>query len=139
MRAFTCDHCGQLLFFENSLCLRCHHPQGLVPSALDLVVLDETGNESLRRCENAALARCNWVVEDGDDDPLCRSCRLTQTRPSDTDPAGLEEFAVAEAAKRRLIFQLLELGLPGDRSERARLRPALQPTAARSRPVTPTV
>jgi hypothetical protein len=112
MRAFTCNHCGQLLFFENSLCLRCRHPQGLVPSTLELVVLDENGNELLRRCENTELARCNWVVEPGDSGSLCRSCRLTQTRPSDTDPAGLDEFAVAEAAKRRLMFQLLDLGLP---------------------------
>jgi hypothetical protein len=112
MRAFTCDHCGQLLFFENSRCLRCSHPQGLVPSRLDLVVLDEGEGTSLRRCTNASLARCNWIVEDGDPDPLCQSCRLTQTRPNDADPDGLEEFAVAEAAKRRLIFQLLDLELP---------------------------
>jgi hypothetical protein len=26
LRAFTCDNCGQLLFFENSLCLRCSTP-----------------------------------------------------------------------------------------------------------------
>jgi hypothetical protein len=112
MRAFTCHHCGQLLFFENSRCLRCSHPQGLIPSRLDLVVLDEPEGASWRRCANAALARCNWTVESGDPDPLCRSCRLTQTRPNDADADGLEEFARAEAAKRRLIFQLLDLRLP---------------------------
>ncbi len=35
MRAFVCDHCGLLLFFENSLCLRCGMPQGFVPSRLE--------------------------------------------------------------------------------------------------------
>ncbi len=114
MRAFSCHHCGQLLFFENSRCLRCSHPQGLVPSRLDLVVLDEAEGASLRRCANASLARCNWTVEEGDPEALCRSCRLTQTRPNDADPDGLEEFAVAEAWKRRLVFQLLDHGLPID-------------------------
>src|SRR5581483_8139532 len=112
MRAFICDNCGQLLFFENTTCLRCHHPQGFIAPELDLGVLDAPGRETLELCANASLARCNWVVEAGDDRPLCRSCRLTRTRPGAGDPAGLEEFAVAETAKRRLIFQLLNLGLP---------------------------
>jgi hypothetical protein len=117
MRAFTCDNCGQLLFFENSRCLRCSHPLGFVPSRLDIVVLDDgahvhLANSTLRRCANAELARCNWVLEEGDPGPLCRSCRLTRTRPPDRDPEGLAAFAKAEGAKRRLIFQLLDLGLP---------------------------
>ena len=64
-------------------------------------------------------------------DTLCRSCELTRTRPNDADAVGLAEFARAEAAKRRVIFQLLDLGLPGVRARRARLRPAV--LRARSR------
>ncbi len=112
MRAFTCGHCGQLLFFENSLCLRCRSPQGFVPSKLDLVVLWVDGHPDLQRCANAELARCNWVVEDEDHGGLCRSCRLTRTRPADGDAEALAQFALAEAAKRRLMFQLLDLLLP---------------------------
>jgi hypothetical protein len=55
------------------------------------------------------IAACNWLVDDAQ--PLCRSCRLTRTRPNDGDAAGLAALAQAEAAKRRLVFQLLELGL----------------------------
>ena len=110
MRAFTCGVCGQLLFFENSRCLRCSHPLGFVPSKLDIVVLDEPDASLLRRCANAELAHCNWVLEEGDPGPLCRSCRLTRTRPADGDAEGLAAFVTAEAAKRRLIFQLLESG-----------------------------
>jgi len=40
VRAFVCDHCGLLLFFENTLCLRCGTPQGFVPSRLDLATLE---------------------------------------------------------------------------------------------------
>ena len=31
MRAFACSHCGQLLFFENSHCLRCGTALGFLP------------------------------------------------------------------------------------------------------------
>jgi hypothetical protein len=112
MRAFTCDRCGQLLFFENSLCLRCSARLGFVPSRLDIVWLDAPGAPTLRPCANGRLAECNWMLEEGDPGPLCRTCRLTRTRPADDEPDGLAAFAKAEAAKRRLIFQLLDLELP---------------------------
>jgi hypothetical protein len=112
VRAFTCGRCGQLLFFENSRCLHCSAPLGFVPSRLDIVVLDEPGASGLRRCANAELAQCNWVLEEGDPGPLCRSCRLTRTRPGEDDADDLAAFAKAEAAKRRLIYQLLDLALP---------------------------
>ncbi len=117
MRAFNCGQCGQLLFFENSLCLRCSAPLGFVPSTLELVALpaeqvaEQVGDATLRRCANSTVAGCNWMLEAGDPGPLCRSCRLTRTRPGDTDADGLAAFAKAEAAKRRLLFGLLELGL----------------------------
>jgi hypothetical protein len=115
MRAFTCENCGQLLFFENSVCLRCGSALGFQPSKLDLVVLKE--HPELKTCSNQRLAECNWLIEPNevdpsDDYPLCFSCRLTRTRPGDEDVEGMREFAVAEGAKRRLIFQLLDLGLP---------------------------
>ena len=112
MRAFSCGRCGQLVFFENSLCLRCSAPLGFVPSRLELVVLDDPQAPGVRPCANAAVAECNWVVEDRDPGPLCRSCALTRTRPNDADSEGLAAFASAEAAKRRLVFQLLDLEIP---------------------------
>jgi hypothetical protein len=111
MRAFTCGHCGQLVFFENSLCLRCSSELGFVPSRLDVVALTEERAAGLRRCANVTLAGCNWMLESGEPGPLCRSCRLTRTRPSDQDAEGLAAFVKAEGAKRRLLFGLLELGL----------------------------
>jgi hypothetical protein len=114
MRRFSCERCGQLLFFENSVCLRCGAAVGFQPSALELVALED--HPELSVCSNQRAAECNWLVEpgdnaDGDDFPLCLSCNLTRTRPDDADLAGMAEFAVAEAAKRRLVFQLLDIGL----------------------------
>jgi hypothetical protein len=112
MRAFTCNNCGQLVFFENSLCLRCSTELGFVPSQLDILALDHHGPAQVRRCANAVVAGCNWMLEPGETGPLCRSCRLTRSRPADEDPDGLAAFAKAEAAKRRLLFGLMDLGLP---------------------------
>ncbi len=112
MRAFSCDHCSQVLFFENSRCLRCESELGFVPSTLQIQALvgDHAG---LRRCANLDLAGCNWIVED-DGEVLCRSCRTTAVRPADGDEAGLAEFVTAETAKRRVLYQLFDLGLPVD-------------------------
>lgn len=64
-------------------------------------------------CANRSLAGCNWLAER--EGGLCRSCRLTRTRPANADAAGLEALVVAERAKRRVLVQLMELGLPGIR------------------------
>lgn len=113
MRTFRCGTCGQLVFFENSLCLRCESPLGFSPSRMEVVPL--TGDlAGARRCANLALAGCNWLVEPPDGPDLCRSCGTTSVRPADGDAEGLVLFAHAEAAKRRVLFQLLELGLPVD-------------------------
>jgi hypothetical protein len=97
-------HCGHLVFFENTRCLHCSTPQAFVPDRLELVALEGEAAE-LHRCVNQTLATRNWMVPRVDE--LWRSCELTRTRPNDADPVGLAEFAGAEAAKRRVIFQLL--------------------------------
>ncbi len=108
MRAFSCGNCGQLLFFENSKCLGCGTPLGIDPEtlALDIVGADR------RRCANAVVAACNWLVAADDPNDLCRSCRLTRTRPHHADLVAMERFRLAEVAKRRLLHQIWTLGLP---------------------------
>jgi hypothetical protein len=70
----------------------------------------------VRRCRNFAVAACNWVA--AGERELCESCELTRTRPADGHGTALAGFAEAEAAKRRLVFELRELRLP-IRSRRA--------------------
>jgi hypothetical protein len=111
MLSFACGHCGHLVFFENTVCLSCSTPLGFVPERLELVALEGDAAETLHRCANQELAGCNWMVQAPG--RLCRSCELTRTRPNDADRDGLRAFASAEAAKRRAVMQLLDLGLPG--------------------------
>ena len=112
MRAFCCPTCGQLVPFEAVSCLNCGTALGFAPDTGEIVAADGRA-----RCANQFLAGCNWLLALGEaDGRLCLSCRLTRTRPHDADLASdaklAEAFHEAEAAKRRLVFQFLELGLP---------------------------
>jgi hypothetical protein len=121
MRVFTCESCGQLVFFDNSQCLRCETALGYVHSRRDVIALTEVADGRLvdlaqpagtwQRCATWNLTGCNWLVPTGGN-ALCESCQLTRTRPADDDAAGLSELVQSEMAKRRLIFQLAELELP---------------------------
>jgi hypothetical protein len=142
MRAFSCPVCRRLVTFESDRCLHCGSAlafdpaiRGLVPlggpdgtggfvvdddadpTASALLGADEPAPEVQDqadhvRCANATLIGCNWLAATDEVGDLCRSCALTRTRPADGDEAGLERFAGAERQKRRLHFELLELGLP---------------------------
>ncbi|MFD4440825.1 putative zinc-binding metallopeptidase [Nocardia sp. NPDC058519] len=126
MRDFVCPNCGQQLAFENSVCLSCRSALGFSLTDRTLVVIGDppgdaavdhaagvVDSDRFRLCDNLHVAQCNWLVDrDGAGPALCLSCRLTRTRPNDSDTSGLAAFAEAEAAKRRLIFELVELGLP---------------------------
>jgi hypothetical protein len=119
--AFACGHCRSLVFFENSVCITCGSAQGFHRASARLVVLHRNGAElrytddagrAYRPCANLRIATCNWLAEVGVDSGLCECCQLTRTRPPDSDVPALAAFARAEAAKRRLVFQLDQLGLP---------------------------
>lgn len=124
MQSFRCSVCAQLLFFDNSTCLQCGSELGFDVADRELVALrrDDERDALLtradgspgtyRRCANQLEARCNWIVPADDPRRLCRSCRLTSVRPNDSETGAMAAFADAEAAKRRLIDQLLALGLP---------------------------
>jgi hypothetical protein len=121
VRDFICPNCGQRLAFENSVCLSCGSSLGFSLTDMALLVI-ASGTDSehggavdsseYQLCANLYLAECNWLVEKDPVRKLCASCRLTRTRPNDTDTKALTAFAAAEKAKRRLIFELHELKLP---------------------------
>ncbi len=121
MRAFTCPACSAIAFFENSVCLTCGTPIGfdrklqgfraLSDAGGRLVAFDGAGGQ-LEPCANAVVAECNWLAPSGAPAGLCDCCALTRTRPADGELPALKAFARTEAAKRRLVYQLDDLGLP---------------------------
>jgi hypothetical protein len=126
MKVFHCDHCGQLVFFENSRCVSCGHTLAYLPDLGGIGSLEPADEEGVylspepravghtwRLCKNYTVHDvCNWAVPCDDDDPLCWSCRLTQVIPDLTQPGAKEAWYRVEVAKRRLVYSLLTLGLP---------------------------
>ncbi len=133
MKRFSCQVCGQLLFFENSQCLNCGSRLGYLPDLAVLSALEsdpamaeswvplapEAGQQSFRLCTNYSQHNvCNWLVPADSDSAFCRACQLNRTIPS----LDLDENQVAwyrlEVAKRRLVYSLLALNLPVESKER---------------------
>src|SRR5438270_2469778 len=94
MKVFHCDHCQQLVFFENVQCVNCEHPLAYLPDIADMGSLEPAGEDlwrtpqpraegrAFRLCRNYSQENvCNWAVADEDPNPLCRSCRLTRVIP----------------------------------------------------------
>jgi hypothetical protein len=127
MKVFHCDHCGQLLFFENTVCLNCERRVAYLPDLALVGSLDQDAADAqlwrsplphasargYRLCRNyAEQAVCNWTVLDGDPNPLCVSCRLTRMIPDLTQPGVKLAWYRLETAKRRLVYTLAGAGLP---------------------------
>jgi hypothetical protein len=108
VRVFKCEVCGAELFFENSVCVTCGSAVGYSREDGSMVAV----NDDRPICANLNRCGCNWIADPSSTAGLCFSCSLTRTRPADADTIGLNQYWVAEAAKRRLIFGLDELELP---------------------------
>ena len=108
--AFACPVCAHLVTYESVQCLNCSTHLGYDPTAREMRATAGEHGPWPPRCANAELAVCNWLAAAPGE--LCASCALTRTRPNDDDPVGLRGFARAETAKRRLLFELNDLGLP---------------------------
>lgn len=122
MKLFECQHCGQLLYFENTHCERCGNALGYLSEEKTLTVIhpenenqwrSEVDPDRLYRyCENFTHNACNWLVPADSETSLCRACQLNHTIPNLDDPAHLQQWQRLETAKHRLVYTLLRLGLP---------------------------
>lgn len=123
--SFSC-RCERPVYFYNSLCLGCKAPLGFDPELLEVRALtpgprpdtwivdgEEDAKKLWKRCENFdSPAGCNWLTPAEDEETLCRSCRLNQTIPNLDDADNGHWWRKIENAKRRLVSQLLNIGLP---------------------------
>ena len=108
MLAFSCPVCAHLVTFESERCLQCDSRLAFDPPLRAIRAMLDDPDRLV--CANAELAGCNWIASAPGG--LCASCQLTRTRPSDSAGQELARFAEAEAAKRWLLFELLDLRLP---------------------------
>ena len=125
MKLFDCQVCGQTLHFENTRCEGCGSRLGYVPEDRDLHAIVPVGAgltqawqvagdaaRTFALCANARHDACNWLLAPGEGDGLCLACRHNNTIPNLSKPGNLDLWRLMEAAKHRLFYTLVELGLP---------------------------
>jgi hypothetical protein len=121
MRLFKCQHCGQVLYFENAACVRCGRTLGYLPDigTLSAVEAEEPDWIALadprsryRFCANWERQACNWMVPAEGEDTYCVACRHNRTIPDLSDPENHRRWQKIEEAKRRLFYSLIKLSLP---------------------------
>ncbi len=127
MKLFFCDQCRQPIHFENTTCLNCEATLAFLPhhgrmAALqkvndrEWVVFGTAGQEQsprYRLCEHyTSTSLCNWAIDAEDPQPLCHSCRLSVVIPNLSLPGRPALLYQMETGKRRLLFNLMSMGLP---------------------------
>ncbi len=121
MKIFTCQVCGNAIYFENATCVACGSQLGFAPETgvISAIVLEGDHFSALadpshayRLCQNNAACGCNWLVALEDSDPYCICCRHNRTVPDLTVPGNRDAWAKIEKAKRHLFYSLLRWRLP---------------------------
>ena len=113
MKHLLCS-CGQAVYFDNVSCSNCGRALAFDPESLTMRAENEVG-DGLPFCRNRGSAsRCNWIAAAAGE--ACLSCRTSRIIPSLSKPENLERLQKLEKAKRRLLYGLLQLGLPVDES-----------------------
>ena len=141
MKLFSCQSCGQVLYFESVQCTRCGHALAYLPDRTTIGALESAadpnaavagatpiwrvaGDQSgatYRLCRNQTEhAVCNWAIPASDPSEYCASCRLNHLIPNLERSGAKDAWHRLEIAKRRVLYSLYALGLPVEaRSERA--------------------
>jgi hypothetical protein len=113
MKRLFCS-CGQVVFFDNHTCGNCGRELGFDPDKLTMLAAGPD-EDPLAFCANRSSAsRCNWLAVGGAGQ--CLSCRTSKVIPAVSKPTNRKRWRKLEHAKRRLLYELLYLGLPVDDS-----------------------
>jgi len=124
MKAFHCDHCQNLAFFENTQCTNCHRLLAYLPDLKAMASLESgTGRHldfAVAAGQGPGVPAVSELQRRGDMQlgysgrrlqPTVLSCRLTQVIPNLSRPGSIEHWQRMEAPKRRLLYGLTQLGL----------------------------
>jgi hypothetical protein len=117
MKHLAC-RCGRPVFFDNHSCGNCGRRLAFDPGTLTMLAEEQPGS-GLAFCANRdSASRCNWLAPSGSNNGgTCLSCRTSEIIPALSKPGNRDRWRKLELAKRRLIYDLLRLGLPVDDSE----------------------
>ena len=120
VRAFACPVCHSFAAFESRRCPNCLAQLGLhiptrtmVATSSGKAVID---GERWIACTKAASLGCNWLVPEEQECTgqrgRCLADSLVRREPDADDTIALEKLASTATALRRLIYQLIDIGLP---------------------------
>jgi hypothetical protein len=122
MKLFSCQACGQLLYFENVQCIHCGRTLGYLPDIARISALESLDGggwktlaapeKAYKFCNNARFGVCNWMVPADDAAGFCAACRHNHVIPDLNTPGNDLLWAKLEGAKHRLFYTLLRLRLP---------------------------
>ncbi len=121
MKNFQCA-CGQIVYFENDVCLNCHRRLAYQPIQNRIVTLQsfndrngvgiDSDDNKIRLCKNTIdYGVCNWLVTETGND-FCISCSLNRMIPNLLAPDRRDWWASMEQAKRKMLYTVLALNLP---------------------------
>src|SRR3954462_939421 len=121
-RSYKC-RCGRQVVFRNLQCVHCDAKLGFIPDEGKVVPLapgprpgtwTAPGRDDvLKFCANRnSPAACSWMVFARNPREYCIACRLNRTIPHLQDADNARYWGAVEIAKRRLVSQLIALGLP---------------------------
>ncbi len=110
-----CPSCRRFVYLDTLVCPDCTTEMGLEVIERRFVGIRDgravVDGVTWYTCSERRWG-CNWLVREDAPAGRCFSCRLTRTRPPADDTIALEKLATTEEAKRRLLLQLGDLGLP---------------------------
>ena len=122
MKLFSCQGCGQLLYFENIRCESCGRPLGYLYDLTEISALDvrpdggfdvlAAPGKAYKFCFNYDAGMCNWMLPADSPEQFCAACRYNRTVPDLSVPGNDALWRKIETAKHRLFYSLLRLGLP---------------------------
>ena len=119
VRAFACPVCQSYAPFESRRCPNCLAELGLhVPSRTMVATSSGTAvidGQTWISCTKALSLDCNWLVPEEQElgrRGRCLAHSLIRREPDADDTIAVEKLTSTGIALRRLIFQLIEIGLP---------------------------
>jgi hypothetical protein len=119
VKRFRCS-CGLAVFFDDYACTGCGAQLGYAPElsaflarpAPQQAFVAPEGS-AWKACRNRIDHRaCNWLLRADDPLDFCLACRLNRVIPNLATEHNLRLWRRTEQAKRRLVYSLINLGLP---------------------------
>lgn len=119
MKRFACG-CGTRVFFDDYWCTACGGDLGYAPGHGEFLVrppgtyafpaADGTVWKACRNRDDHFV--CNWLLPADDPRLYCAACTLNSVIPNLASEHNVRLWRRIEHAKRRLVYSLLQFGLP---------------------------